>query len=81
MIKCVRYILTGKEDDINKTLKYLEETLNKIDSENSISIEMDGQAEVFKEWLDLRKRAKKYMKIYKKQIETVENMKKREEIK
>ena len=82
MIKCARFIFTGSEDNINNSVKCLENTASKIMIENkNICIEMDGKAKVSKEWLDLRKRVKKYTEMYKKQLEAVESMKKKEVIK
>ena len=81
MIKCVQIILDGKEDNINKAIKYIEKINSKISIENDISIEIDGSAKISKEWLDMRKRIKKNIKIYDKQIQNVEDMKKREGIK
>ena len=82
MIKCARFIFIGDEDDINNSVKCLEKMAVKIMIGNkNISIEMNGKAKVSKEWLDLRKRVKKYTEMYKKQLEAVESMKKKEGIK
>ena len=80
MKKFVNLILIGDEKYINSIVEQLDEKIKK-DNSNIKYILIGAEESLAKEWWDERKRCEKYIELYKKQLERLEDMKKREEIK
>ena len=80
MKKFVNLILIGDEKYIDNIVEQLDEKINKMGS-NIKHILIEIGEPLAKERWDERERCEKYIELYKKQIERLENMKKREGIK
>ena len=80
MKKFVNLILIGDEKYINSIVEQLDEKIKKEDL-NIKYILIGAEESLAKEWWDERDRCEKYLELYEKQIERLENMKKRERIK
>ena len=80
MKKFVNLILIGDEKYINSIVEQLDEKIKK-DNSNIKYILIGAEESLAKKWWDERERCEKYIELYKKQLERLEDMKKREEIK